>query len=163
MEKIYVICVDDQRDVLASVARDLRPFSDWTVVEECESADEALRLLEELEIQEKPLGLIVCDHIMPGTLGVDFLTKVENSGLFRHVKKILMTGQATHQDAINAINFAKIDGYIEKPWDGEKLREVCRRLLTEYIFDNGMEPLQYAKVADAKILLERMRTRSEAD
>lgn len=163
MDKIYVMCVDDQRDVLASVARDLRPFSDWIIVEECESADEALQLLEEMESKERPLGLIVCDHIMPGTLGVDFLAKVENAGHFRRVKKILMTGQATHQDAIDAINFAKIDGYIEKPWDGEKLREVCRRLLTEYIFDAGLEPLQYAKVADSKIMLERMRSGPEAD
>lgn len=163
MEKIYVICVDDQRDVLASVARDLRPFSDWTIVEECESADEALALLEELEVKERHLGLIVCDHIMPGTLGVDFLAKVEKSGHFRHVKKILMTGQATHQDTIDAINFAKIDGYIEKPWDGEKLRGVCRRMLTEYIFDVDLEPLQYSKVADQKVFLERMRSGPKVD
>ena len=163
MEKLYIMCVDDQRDVLTSVARDLRPFSDWTVVEECESADEALVLLEEMEVNEKPLALIVCDHIMPGTLGVDFLTKVENSGHFRHVRKILMTGQATHHDAINAINFAKIDSYIEKPWDGEKFREICRRLLTEYIFDSGLEPMAYSRVADPKIMLERMRDSLKPD
>ncbi len=157
MEKIYVICVDDQRDVLASVTRDLRPFSDWTIVEECESADEAMELLKELESRERPVGLIVCDHIMPGTPGVDFLTKVEKSKHFRHVKKILMTGQATHHDAIDAINFAKIDAYIEKPWDGEKLREQCRRLLTEYIFDAGIEPLQYKDVADSGVMLDRIR------
>lgn len=163
MEKLYVICVDDQRDVLASVARDLRPFSGWTIVEECESADEALALVTELEVNEKPLGLIVCDHIMPGTLGVDFLAKVEHSGHFRNVKKILMTGQATHQDTINAINFAKIDAYIEKPWDGEKLREICRRLLTEFIFDAGMEPLPYAPVADPAVMLARMRNSPKTD
>lgn len=158
MEKIYVICVDDQREVLASVARDLRPFSDWTIIEECESADEALALVEELESKEKPLGLIVCDHIMPGTLGVDFLAKVERGDHFRHVKKILMTGQATHQDTIDAINFAKIDGYIEKPWDGEKFRAICRRLLTEYIFDAGLNPLEYTSYADPEVMMRRMRS-----
>lgn len=157
MDKIYILCVDDQREVLSSVARDLRPFSDWTVLEECESADEAIGVLNDLEIHEKPLGLIVCDHIMPGTLGVDFLARVESSGHFKHVKKILMTGQATHQDTINAINFAKIDGYIEKPWDGEKLREICRRFLTEYIFDTGLQALDYREVADPKVMVERMR------
>ncbi|MDR1745357.1 MAG: response regulator [Planctomycetota bacterium] len=156
MEKIYVICVDDQRDVLASMTRDLRPFSDWIVVEECESADEAMGILEELESREMPIGLIVCDHIMPGTPGVDFLAMVENSRRFPHIKKILMTGQATHHDTIDAINFAKINAYIEKPWEGEKLREQCRSLLTEYIFDAGIEPLQYKSVADPKVMLERI-------
>ena len=157
MDKLYIICIDDQRDVLASVARDLRPFSDWTVLEECESADEALGVLNDLEAHEKPLALIVCDHIMPGTLGVDFLAKVEQSGNFKHVKKILMTGQATHQDTINAINFAKIDAYIEKPWDGEKFRQVCRRLLTEYIFDSGKDALEYREVVDPAVMMDRMR------
>lgn len=158
MKKINVICVDDQRDVLASVSRDLRPFSDWIIVEECESADEALEVLKEIEEKDKPLGLIVCDHIMPGTLGVDFLTKVEKSDSFKHIKKILMTGQATHQDTIDAINFAKIDGYIEKPWDGEKFRAICRRLLTEYIFDAGLNPLEYTSYADPEVMMRRMRS-----
>ncbi|MCC8116986.1 MAG: response regulator [Planctomycetes bacterium] len=163
MEKIYIICVDDQRDVLSSVLRDLRPFSEWTILEECESADEALDVLHDLEITEKPLGLIVCDHIMPGTLGVDFLAKVEKSRHFRHVKKILMTGQATHQDTINAINFAKIDAYIEKPWDGEKLRETVRRLLTEYVFDVGMDPLPYRSVLDPDTFMARTRSAGFSD
>ncbi len=158
MEKIYIICVDDQRDVLASVARDLRPLSEWTIVEECESADEALEVLKDIETYERRLGIIVCDHIMPGTLGVDFLAKVEQGRQFKNVRKILMTGQATHQDTIKAINFAKIDAYIEKPWDGEKLREVCRRLLTGYIFDAGMDPLAYKSYVDPQVMLERMRT-----
>ncbi len=157
MEKLYIICIDDQRDVLLSVARDLRVFSDWTIVEECESADEAMEVLDELETTGKPLALLVCDHIMPGTLGVDFLTKVEESHHFKYVKKILMTGQATHADTINAINFAKIDSYIEKPWNTDKLREICRSLLPEYIFDAGMDIMEYRKYADPKVMLERMK------
>lgn len=158
MQKITVICVDDQRDVLESVSRDLRPLGEWIIVEECESADEALEVISEIESTDRPLGLIVCDHIMPGTLGVDFLTKVENLDTFKSVKKILITGQATHQDAIDAINFAKIDSYIEKPWDGEKFRQTCRRLLTEYIFDSGRNALEYAKYVDPEVMMRRMRT-----
>lgn len=158
MEKITVVCIDDQRDVLASVSRDLRPLGDWITVEECESADEAMEVLKELEDCDRALGLIVCDHIMPGTLGVDFLTKIEKSDSFKNVRKILITGQATHQDAIDAINFAKIDSYIEKPWDGEKFRSVCRRLLTEYIFASGKNVLEYAKYVDPEVMMKHMRT-----
>ena len=159
MEKIYILCVDDQRDVLLSIARDLQPLSAWTVLEECESAEEAGGIVEELEAEGKALGLIVCDHIMPGTVGVDFLTAIEASGRHKHTKKVLITGQATHADTINAINHARIDAYIEKPWQGEQLRSLCRRLLTEFIFDARMDIDAYKSVADPAVLLRRMQGR----
>ena len=159
MEKITILCVDDQRDVLLSVARDLQALSAWTTIEECESADEAEQIIDELDAEGRPLGLIVCDHIMPGITGVEFLTQVENTRHLRHVKKVLITGQATHNDTINAINQAKIDGYIEKPWDPEELRGLCLRLLTEYLFDARKDIDSYRSVADPQVLLSRMRGR----
>lgn len=159
MEKLHVLCVDDQREVLLSITRDLEPLAEWTVVEECESADEALELMAELEEHGAPLALIVCDHIMPGMLGVDFLAAVERSGRHPHAKKALITGQATHADTINAINFAKIDAYIEKPWKSEDLRALCRRLLTEYLFDARMDADAYRRHADPEVLLRRAQGR----
>ena len=159
MEKLHVLCVDDQRDVLLSITRDLEPLAEWTVVEECESADEALEVLAELEENGSALALIVCDHIMPGMLGVDFLAAVEGGGRHPHVKKVLITGQATHADTINAINFAKIDAYIEKPWKSEELRALCRRLLTEYLFEARMDADPYRRFADPEVLIKRMQGR----
>lgn len=157
MEKLHILCVDDQRDVLLSITRDLDPLADWTVVEECESADEALEVLEDLETNGHALALIVCDHIMPGMLGVDFLARVEHGGRHPHAKKALITGQATHADTINAINIAKIDAYIEKPWKSDELRALCRRLLTEFIFDARMDAAPYHRVADPAVLIARSR------
>ena len=156
MEKITILCVDDQREVLHSIAQDLQALSGWTVIEECESAEEAESVIDELENEGKALGLIVCDHIMPGATGVDFLTRVE-SGRPGHVRKVLITGQATHSDTIDAINQAKIDGYIEKPWDPEQLCATCRMLLTEYLFDSGKDIGLYRPFADPAVLLKRMK------
>lgn len=155
MEKIYILCVDDQREVLRSVARDLQEFSEWTVLEECESASEAGEIIEELEMDGKPLGLIVCDHIMPGQTGVAFLADIQRSPRHKNVKKVLITGQATHTDTIHAVNEAKIDGYIEKPWDPKQLKEICLRLLTEYLFDSGRDPNAYRKYLDPQVMLAR--------
>ena len=63
MEKLYIICVDDQREVLHNINRDLRVFGSWTVVEECESAMEAGELLEELSANGVPVAVVICDHI----------------------------------------------------------------------------------------------------
>ena len=159
MEKLYIVCVDDQRDVLHNVTRDLRVFGEWTVVEECESADEARALLEELAADGHPVALVVCDHIMPGTNGVDFLTELEAEHALPHLKKVLLTGQATHKDAIDAINRARIDFYLEKPWQSAMLQEVCRRLLTEFLFETGRYGDDFRSVADPQVVLGRLRER----
>lgn len=51
MEKLNIICVDDQREVLSAVLQDLEPLSRWINIEDCESADEALDLMDDLDAQ----------------------------------------------------------------------------------------------------------------
>lgn len=157
MEKLYLICVDDQRDVLSAVVRDLEKLSDWVCIEECESADEAAGLMDELDAKGCPIALVISDHIMPGKSGVDFLADIAQDMRFIQTKKILLTGQASHKDTIDAVNRARIQHYIEKPWQPEPLLAICRKLLTEYLFDTGMDVTPYIEFADQAVLLERMR------
>ncbi len=159
MEKLFIICVDDQRDVLHSVARDVQTFSDWAIIEECESAAEAADLLEDLATSGKAVALIICDHIMPGTNGVDFLTELATDNRFPHLKKILLTGQATQKDTIEAINNARIDYYLEKPWDTEKLQREVRALLSAYLFDTGLFTMEYRSLVDPRLLMTRLQGR----
>ena len=156
MEKLYVICVDDQREVLNSVVRDINIFGEWAVVEECESAEEAGALITELDIAGKSVALIICDHIMPGQNGVDFLARLTRDKRFPRLKKVLLTGQATHKDTIDAINTAKVDSYLEKPWQPGMLQETCRRLLSEYLFDNGLYTREHRPHIDPTVLANRL-------
>ena len=156
MEKLYIICVDDQREVLNSVARDMAVFKDWAIVEECESAAEAQSLIDDLDAGGGAVALIVCDHIMPGENGVDFLARLARDKRFPHLKKILLTGQATHKDTIDAINRAKISQYVEKPWQAAPLQQACKRLLSEYLFDTGKYTKEFRAHVDPDVLLERM-------
>jgi len=157
MERPVIICVDDQREVLTSIVRDLNPLRDSVRIEECESAAEANALLDELEVDGTPVALIVCDHIMPGTTGVDFLTQLLGERRFPHTKRLLLTGQATHKDTIDAINNARIDYYIEKPWAPAQLLDVCRRLITDFLFDTGLYTDEFRAFADPKVLLARLK------
>lgn len=159
MEKLYIICVDDQREVVNSVVRDVNVFADWAIVEECESAEEADALINELDVEGKPLALIICDHIMPGQNGVDFLARLTRDKRFPHLKKILLTGQATHKDTIDAINTAKVDSYFEKPWQPKPLQETCRRLLSEYLFDAGLYSRDYQPYVEPQVLIQRLQGR----
>ena len=156
MESLVIICVDDQREVLAGVAHDLSILAPYVRIEECESAKEAQSLLDELDVEGRPVALIVCDHIMPELSGVDFLSGLVADRRFPHLKKLLLTGQATHKDTIEAVNNARIDFYIEKPWEPDALVSVCRRLISEFLFDAGMYTEAFRKFVDPQVLLKRL-------
>ncbi len=157
MEKLNLICVDDQREVLSAVLQDLAPLSAWLNIEDCESADEALELMDEFDAEGEHIALIISDHVMPGKTGVELLTEISQDDRFLMTKKILLTGQATHQDTITAINLARIESYFEKPWEAEVLRERARTLVTEYIFDKGLDYSDYQGELDQNVVLARLR------
>lgn len=153
MDKLNIIYVDDQREVLSTLSKDLQVFEKYCAVEECESADEALELVNELDTSGDKLAVLISDHIMPGKNGVEFLTEINHDGRFPITKKMLLTGQATHQDTITAINQAGIDKYVEKPWSSEKLIHSVKVLLTRYIFDAGIDYEPYMPILDQPTML----------
>ena len=67
-------------------------------------------------------------------------------------RKFFLTGQATHTDTINAINAAGIDRYFEKPWQASTLVECIRTLVTEYIFDQGLDYTDYQNELDQQVV-----------
>ncbi|HHF2975444.1 TPA: response regulator [Vibrio diabolicus] len=157
MEKLNVICVDDQREVLSAVLQDLEPLHQWLNIEDCESAGEVLELMDELDAEGEMIALIISDHVMPGKTGVELLTEVSQDSRFVRTRKVLLTGQATHTDTINAINSAGIDRYFEKPWQASQLIECVRNLVTQYIFDMGLDYTKYHEHLDQSVVFERLR------
>ncbi|MCD8283732.1 MAG: response regulator [Opitutae bacterium] len=156
MEKINIICVDDQAEVLDSVIRDLRPLSKYFRIEECESAADATNVMSEIVAGGDFVGLVISDHVMPGKNGVDLLGEIAKNPSLRGTKKILLTGQATHSDTIRAINDAGINSYLEKPWKPEELLGKAKELLTSFIFEKGISYEEYMPVLDQKILIEKL-------
>ncbi len=137
MSKLNIVCIDDQREVLAAVKHDLEKFNTNFEIVECESAKEAEEVLEDIYKEGEETALIICDHIMPGENGIDFLARLNLEARYQKTKKIVLTGLATHQDTIRAINEAKIDIYIEKPWGQDIFTESVDKLLNAYLAENG--------------------------
>ncbi|KAA3659324.1 MAG: response regulator [Calditrichaeota bacterium] len=129
MAKGNIICVDDERQVLAALKKDIVSLEEDYEISECETASEAWDLIEEIHRNSEMVNLIICDHIMPGENGVQFLTRLYKDERFQEIKKILLTGLATHQETIQAINEAHIDLYLEKPWDADDLLNKIKKLL----------------------------------
>ncbi|MEP1780300.1 response regulator [Reichenbachiella sp.] len=158
MERLYIVCVEDQKEVLNTIAQQLSYFEDFLSVEECETADEAFGLLEQIERKGDQTAVVVSDHVMPGMTGVEFFAKLKEDARFSAVRKILLTGQATHTDTIDAINRAGIDNYIEKPWKAEVLLDKVAVLLTKYIIHAGLDYQPYVKVLDKQTLFDLLKT-----
>jgi two-component system, chemotaxis family, chemotaxis protein CheY len=157
MENINIIVVEDQREVLHAITKDLTTLEDILSVEECESANEALELMKAIEAGGDHVALIISDHVMPEKSGVDFLAEVHHDQRFRGTKKILLTGLATHSDTINAINKAAIDRYISKPWKGDELLGTVKTLLTEYIMEKGLAYETCLEWLDKDVVFEKLR------
>ncbi|GAA5647476.1 response regulator [Vibrio proteolyticus] len=157
MEKLNVICVDDQREVLSAVLQDLSPLSGWLNIEDCESAEEVLELMDELDAEGEWIAVLISDHVMPGKTGVELLEEVSRDSRFSHTKKVLLTGQATHADTIHAINHAGIQRYFEKPWQPTELVECVRTLVTEFIFEQGLDYVELQQHLDQTVVLSRLR------
>ncbi|MBZ0166747.1 MAG: response regulator, partial [Candidatus Omnitrophica bacterium] len=133
MKKAHIIIIDDQIDVLSALLQDLKPFRERFILDDCESADEAFELMEELDVSGEKIALILSDHIMTNKNGIELFSDLSTDNRFDGVRKILITGQASHDDTIDAINNASIDYYISKPWEVEELHDIVKKMITHWI------------------------------
>jgi two-component system, chemotaxis family, chemotaxis protein CheY len=157
MEAINIILVEDQREVLQAVSKDLEFFEDAFGIEECESAAEAWDIMKRIHKNGDHVAVVISDHVMPGKSGVDFLIEVENHPDFKGTRKVLLTALATHQDTIQAINKASIDHYVEKPWKSKELIELVKTMLTEFILSKGIDYQPYLRYLNQELLFEKLR------
>lgn len=116
MAKPILMTIDDDPQVLASIAQDLRRKygSDYRIVR-ASSGQEALDALEQLKERGDAVALLLSDHRMPQMDGVEFLGRARS--LFPNAKRALLTAYADTEAAIRAINNVRVDYYLMKPWD----------------------------------------------
>lgn len=116
MVKPVLLAVDDDRDVLNAVTRDLRQhFGQQYRVLKADSGPSALELLRGLKERNEPVALILSDQRMPGMDGVTLLQ--ESIKLHPASRRALLTAYADTAAAIGAINQSQVDYYFLKPWD----------------------------------------------
>ncbi len=159
MNKITILCVEDEPEVRDAIVRDLAPFADHFQIESAEDVDDARQVIAECEEAGDRVGLILCDHLLPGTRGVDFLIALSAERPNDAVRKVLLTGQAGHDDTIRAVNQAHLHYYIAKPWTPEDLHQVVRDQLTHYVLATPGDLMPYLAVLDAPRLLDAIGRR----
>ena len=138
-QKPAILAVDDDPQVLASVARDLRrQYGERFRVVRAPDGETALSVLEQLTLAADPLALIVADQRMPGMTGIELLTEARTFA--PDARAVLLTAYADTDAAIAAINEVHLDHYVLKPWDPpeERLYPVLDELLDDW--EAGFHP-----------------------
>src|SRR6516164_7937527 len=116
MSKPVLLSVDDDRDVLQAIERDLRSQygAEYRVIGS-DSPEQALEVLKELKVRGDGVALLLADQRMPRMNGVEFLQ--EATRIYPSSKRALLTAYADTNAAISAINEANIHYFFLKPWD----------------------------------------------
>jgi DNA-binding NtrC family response regulator len=157
MSQIYILCVDDEADVLDVVIRDLAGFEDAFPIESAENVPAARAIIERILRKGDRIGLIYCDHVMPGENGVEFLVELQKNEVLRNTRKILLTGQAGLDATITAVNKANLAHYVAKPWDSADLVDITRKQLANFVVNEGVDPRPFSEHLDPVIMAEAIR------
>jgi CheY-like chemotaxis protein len=126
MERKAIICIDDEIIILNSLVEQLeKSFGDAYIYESAESAEEAFELIEDLEDEDVDMEIIVCDWLMPGMKGDEFLLKMDLK--YPKVVKILLTGQADEGLVYNLKQEADRFAVVQKPWEKDELVNTIKK------------------------------------
>ena len=132
--KPSVLLVDDEEMVIASIQAFLRIEGDFDV-HGYTDPEEAARFAA-----DHPVDVAVSDYLMPKMNGIQLLAKVKESQ--PEATRVLLTGHADKQSAIQAINDVGLYQYVEKPWENAQLL---------MIINNGIERSQLLRELRAKV------------
>ena len=118
-----ILLVDDDANVLEGCKRQLhKNFTLETAV----GPEEGLKMVAE----GGPFAVVVSDYQMPGMDGIQFLTQVREKS--RESVRILLTGNADLDSAIQAINQGQIFRFLTKPCLPEVLTSTLTAALHQY-------------------------------
>lgn len=111
--KPSVVLVDDEDMVITSLRAFLRLETDYHI-HGFTDPEQAAQFLEKEQVDA-----IVTDYLMPKMNGIQLLGRAKDAQ--PEATRVLLTGHADKQSAIQAINEVSLFQYVEKPWDNAAL------------------------------------------
>lgn len=118
-----ILLVDDEVHVLSALSRALmdEPYEVVTA----QSGVAALELL-----QQRQFKLVVSDERMSGMQGSELLAVIREQ--YPGTLRILLTGHATLDSAMKAVNQGEIYRFFTKPWNDLELKFAIRSAIEKY-------------------------------
>ncbi|MDD2309119.1 MAG: response regulator [Desulfuromonadaceae bacterium] len=121
--KNRILLVDDESNVLSALKRAL--FDEPLEITSATSAEAALEIMAKDQFK-----VVVSDERMIGMQGAEFLAQVRT--LHPRTIRIMLTGHATLEAAMKAVNEGEIYRFFAKPWDDQSLKFAIRSAIEKY-------------------------------
>lgn len=125
-----ILIIDDSSTIrhgIHLVLKQARLFDNYF---EVASAMEGLEILEEY-----PVEVVICDIVMPGMDGFEFLREMKSQDDYRDIPVVLLTGQESVEKKIKGLDMGASD-YLLKPFDpGELIARVKVQLKVKRLQD----------------------------
>jgi DNA-binding NtrC family response regulator len=123
-----ILIVDDEAIIVFALKQELKShYDDRFVYETALSAEEAIGLVGELEMEGLKLILVISDWLMPGMKGDEFLRAVKAT--HPEVMAMLITGQADGSTIESLLRDGVANSVVLKPWRAAALFEKVDRCL----------------------------------
>ena len=126
-----IIIVDDTREVLSSIQRDLKtePYNIFYA----NNGEDALQILS-----ENFCKLIISDIKMPKMDGFELLTRVQEK--YPDTIRVVLSGHSDVKLILNLVNKGGIYRYLTKPWEADDLKSTIRQCIE--LFDLRKEVIE---------------------
>ena len=150
-QRCTVLLVDDEPAILALLEAQLG--ADFQIL--TARCPDSVRQ----RFQQSPIDILLCDYHLGSFTGTDVLDWVQNHS--PRTARILLTGMHAIEDALEAVNTARVHRLILKPWRGDDLlamlRQVARGLLLEASHEQLLEELRRLNLELEQRVQERTR------
>jgi two-component system NtrC family sensor kinase len=123
-EKIKILCVDDEPNVLYSLRR-LFLDDEYTILT-ANSANDAIAILQ----GNHDIQIVISDYRMPNMNGVEFLREVRTR--WPDTVRIVLSGYADTASIVSAINEGEIYRFVPKPWNDDELKVTIANAIERY-------------------------------
>ena len=118
-----ILIVDDDNSFLSSMRRVMR--SHFEIVTTTDPV-QALKIVE----HQGPFSVVISDFRMPFMNGIELFSKIHSFD--KNIQRIMLTGCAELQMAIDAINHGKINAFLTKPTPAGSIRLVVLDAIRAY-------------------------------
>jgi two-component system NtrC family sensor kinase len=108
-----ILIVDDEEMVITSIKAFLQLETEYDIHGFTDPEEAAGFAAQNL------VDVAVSDYLMPKMNGIQFLSRVKDAQ--PEASRVLLTGHADKQSAIQAINQVSLFQYLEKPWENSQL------------------------------------------
>ena len=120
-DKRTILIVDDHKTIQLVVSNMLS--NDYNIV----TRSNGLEALAYFRNGEFP-DLVILDMVMPKLTGLDFLTNIRNSGMYKDIPVVILSGKSDTPEFEQCKKIG-IDGFVKKPFSPEDLKEKIKKAL----------------------------------